>query len=92
MPYKPLGLLILFPHLCLKQTNASNSQPMPPFYLQTTKVKALGANIKKKTKLGQPLKPNQWSVSQENHTQVTAKENNSIKKKYKKIKEKTEDL
>ena len=67
---------------------------MPPFYLQTTKVKASGANIKKtKTKLGQPLKPNQWSVSQANHTQVTTEENNSRnKKRNKKIKEKTEDL
>ena len=71
--------------------NVSNSQPMPPFYLQTTKVKASGTNIKK-TKLGQPLKPNQWSVSQENHTQVTTEENNSRKKEIKKIKEKIEDL
>ena len=55
---------------------------MYPFYLQTTKVKASGANIKK-TELGQPLKPNQWSVSQENHTQVTIEENNSRKKEIK---------
>ena len=57
---------------------------MPPFYLQTTKVKALGANIKKKKlNLDSLWNPINDQLAKKT-TQVTAEENNSRKKEIKK--------